>query len=146
MGLTNHAQFQVATKALLLDGDKILVLITPDGYIDFPGGRVDASEVELAWPEALKREIAEETGPAVRVEIGPTMFVSKRTYDKNGQTHRIAAIFFLCKYLGGDITMSDEHERFVWMTPGELLVSEHPFVSDDEKTHLRAYFARNIAR
>lgn len=31
MGLSNHALYQVATKALIMNGDKLLVLETPDG-------------------------------------------------------------------------------------------------------------------
>lgn len=146
MGLMNHAVFQVATKALLFDGDKLLVLITPDSYIDFPGGRVDASEVELAWPEALRREIAEEIGPDVQVDIGQTLFVSKRQYTKDGRTNRIAAIFFDCKYLSGDITTSDEHDHFVWMTPTELMATDRQFVSNDEKALLQSYFAKGRTR
>ncbi|CAN5360124.1 NUDIX domain-containing protein [soil metagenome] len=142
MGLMNHALFQVATKALLFDGEKLLVLITPSGYIDFPGGRVDASEVELTWPEALRREVSEEIGPEVKADIGRTLFVSKRQYTKDGQTNRIAAIFFECKYLGGDITTSEEHDHHIWMTPSELLATDRQFVSADEKTQLQAYFAQ----
>jgi 8-oxo-dGTP pyrophosphatase MutT (NUDIX family) len=86
MSLTNHALYQVATKALLFDDDKLLVLYTPEGYLDFPGGRVDESERDLPWTEALQREIAEEVGPEVRVDIGQTLFVSKRSYNNEGKS------------------------------------------------------------
>jgi 8-oxo-dGTP pyrophosphatase MutT (NUDIX family) len=141
MGLSNHAQYQLATKALLTKDGKILVLMTPDGYIDFPGGRVDATEVDLSWHEALRRELDEEIGTEVEVAIGQTLFVSKRTYHKNGEVKRIAAIFFACEYVSGDITLSEEHATHQWMTPNELLTTDLKYVSDDEKSQLQSYFA-----
>ncbi len=93
MPLYNHAQYQVATKALLFKDDQILVLITPDGYLDFPGGRADESERNLPWTEALRREVAEELGEQVSIEIGQTLFVSKRQYDKNDETNYIQQYF-----------------------------------------------------
>jgi 8-oxo-dGTP pyrophosphatase MutT (NUDIX family) len=141
MGLSNHALYQVATKALIMNGDKLLVLETPDGYADFPGGRVDETERDVPWADALRREIAEEVGPDVQVEVGPTVFVSKRQYTRDGQTHHIAAIYFACRYLGGDIVLSDEHAKYEWLTPAELLVPDRTFISADEQTQLQHYFA-----
>lgn len=140
MGLYNHALYQVATKALIFDGDKVLVLQTPDGYLDFPGGRVDESERDIPWTKALKREVAEEVGDDVRIDIGQTLFVSKRQYHKAGKTHHIAAIFFECTYSGGDITLSDEHGNHGWMTMSELLNTDKKFVSPDEKQQLHARY------
>lgn len=140
MGLYNHALYQVATKALIFDGNKVLVLITPDGYIDFPGGRVDESERDIPWTEALRREVSEEIGEAVHVDVGQTLFVSKRRYHKEGQVHHIAAIFFECQYQSGEVQLSDEHGDFSWMTMDELLNDGREFISPDEKLHLQARF------
>lgn len=142
MSSHNHAYFQVATKALLFSGGKLLVLVTPDGYVDFPGGRVDEGEVELAWSEVLKREMAEELGPDVHFAIGSTLFVAKRSYHYEGKTYHIAAIYFASEYWGGTLQLSDEHTGYQWMTPQELLATKLKFVSSDEKTRLEAYFAR----
>lgn len=141
MGLYNHALYQVATKALIFDGDRVLVLETPDGFIDFPGGRVDESERDVPWTNALRREIAEEIGRSVQVDVGQTLFVSKRQYHKDGQTYHIAAIFFDCQYQSGDITLSDEHGSYGWLTLQQLLADHRQFVSEDERTQLRAYLA-----
>ncbi len=142
MPLYNHAQYQVATKALLFKDDQILVLITPDGYLDFPGGRVDESERNLPWTEALRREVAEELGEQVSIEIGQTLFVSKRQYDKNEKTNYIAAIFFKCKYINGNIDLSDEHANHKWLTPEEIINHQLKFVSEDERNQLEALFSR----
>jgi 8-oxo-dGTP pyrophosphatase MutT (NUDIX family) len=141
MGLHDHALWQVATKALLFDGDKVLVLITPDGYLDFPGGRVDESERNIPWTDALRREISEEVGNGVQVDVGQTLFVSKRKYHNGGQEHHIAAIFFRCEYKGGDITLSEEHGGHEWMTIEQLLARPEKFISDDEKSQIQALFA-----
>lgn len=140
MGLNNHALYQVATKALIFNGDKVLVLHTPDNYIDFPGGRVDESERDIPWSEALKREISEEVGDNFQVDIGQTLFVSKRYFQKAGKDTHIAAIFFECKFVGGDVTLSDEHGNHSWMTMEELLGTDQPFLSEDEKRHLQALY------
>lgn len=142
MGLYNHALYQVATKALIFDGDKVLVLHTPDGYIDFPGGRVDESERDIPWIEALRREVDEEVGEHVQLDIGQTLFVSKRTYHKEGKTHYIAAIFFECTYMSGDVTLSEEHGNHEWMTMAELLSTDREFISPDEKSQLTALYGK----
>ncbi|HEX8182438.1 MAG TPA: NUDIX domain-containing protein [Candidatus Saccharimonadales bacterium] len=140
MSLYNHALYQVATKALIYKGEKILVLITPDGYVDFPGGRVDESERDIPWTEALKREIAEELGENIVIDIGDTVFVSKRQYKIDTLQH-IAAIFFRCTYVSGEVTLSEEHSDHVWLTAKELIDSKRKFLSEDERKQLSTLFS-----
>lgn len=143
MVLTNHALWQVAVKALLFrDDGKVLALTTPDGYLDFPGGRVDESERELPWSESLKREVAEELGSSVQFETGKIVFVAKRQYRGDGQTHHIAAIYFRCAYKSGDITLSDEHARYSWQTPEEILYGSQKPMSADEAAQFQWYFQK----
>ena len=144
MSLHDHALYQIATKALIFDEDKILILITPDGYIDFPGGRVDQSERDIPWVNALKREIKEELGNSFVVEIGQTLFVSKRRYDKNNLTHHIAAIFYECRYQDGAIQLSDEHGSYEWSTLRDLVNDDRRFVSEDEKQHLNNLLVKKL--
>lgn len=142
MSLHNHALYQIATKALLFKGNRILVLITPDNYLDFPGGRVDESERDIPWSEALKREVSEELGDSVTIEIGQTLFVSKRQYRKDKTDHYIAAIFFKCRFIAGDIKLSDEHGSHAWLTPEEILGHKLKFVSEDERNQLMVLFGK----
>jgi 8-oxo-dGTP diphosphatase len=137
MSANNHAVYQLATKALLYKGDKVLVLQTPDGYIDFPGGRVDESEQNLPWEDALRREIAEEIGESLRMEIQQILFVSKRAYHKDNVANHIAAIFFKCKYISGEIELSDEHAAHRWLTIQELHNDQNKFMSEDEKRQIK---------
>jgi 8-oxo-dGTP pyrophosphatase MutT (NUDIX family) len=141
--LQNHAMYQIAAKALIYKDDKILALFTPDGYLDFPGGRVDESERSIPWTEALKREITEEIGESVFIEIENTLFVSKRQYDKNGMTNHIAAIFFKCQFISGDIKISEEHSRLAWLTLAEILDDRNKFVSEDERNQLTVLYDSN---
>lgn len=141
MNARNHALYQLATKALLFKGDKILVLVTPDGYLDFPGGRVNESERNVPWADALKREVVEELGESVKINIGKTLFVSKRQYEKEGKTNYVAAIFFECQYVSGDITLSDEHGSHLWLKSDEIINNRLKFISDDEKEQLSVLFS-----
>lgn len=140
MTLQNHALYQVATKSLLYKDGRILVLFTPDNYLDFPGGRVDETERNLPWTEALKRELAEELGDSISIGVGRTLFVSKRQYHKAEQTYYIAAIFFECQYVAGDIKLSDEHGNYEWLTPEEIINHRLKFMSEDERDQLLALF------
>lgn len=142
MSLQDHALYQIATKAILYNNGKILILYTPDGYVDFPGGRVDESERELSWQDALRREIAEELGNDITVSIGRTLFVSKRQYHKNDATHYVAAIYFECQLESGEIALSDEHVASAWIEPSELFDGTKKFVSEDEYAQLSALLAQ----
>ena len=143
MELKDHAQYQVATKVLLFHGDKILTLETPDGYMDFPGGRVNKSEIDLSWQEALRREVDEELGRDVSYSIGDYAFVSKRMYYQDGERHNIAAIYFTAKYTGGKITLSEEHGAYEWLTPVEILDSERKCISSYEQTELEIFLQKH---
>ena len=146
MPLNDHALYQIAIKALLSNEDKFFVLITTGGYLDFPGGRVDESERNIPWTKALEREIAEELGESIVIEVGPTLFVSKRQYHKAGKMHHIAAIFFECKYISGAIRLSDEHTNYEWLTPEEIMDHQQEFLSEDERDQLAVYFDQNKLR
>jgi 8-oxo-dGTP pyrophosphatase MutT (NUDIX family) len=137
MSLHEHALYQVATKALIYKEDKVLVLHTPDGYLDFPGGRVDESERNIPWTDALKREVSEEVGDSMQISIGQTLFVSKRQYTKNGTSNHIAAIFYKCQHESGEVKLSDEHGYHEWLTIEELIGRKGKFISEDERAHLK---------
>ena len=132
-----HALYQVATKAFIHDNKKVLVLYTPSGTIDFPGGRVDETERNIGWTESLQREVAEELGEDIRISIGKTLFVGKRSYTHNGITHHIATIFYSCAYITGKIALSDEHDEHEWTQLKKLQASNRPFLSDDERLHIQ---------
>jgi len=136
-----HALYQVTVKLQLMEGDKLLALKTPDGLIDFPGGRIDDTEQRLAMEDALAREIQEELGADLRYRITDTAFVAYRSYDWSGETKHILAVHYRAEYVSGAIELSDEHEQFAWVDPASLFSEGQRFCSQDEYEHFRAYYS-----
>lgn len=132
--------FQVSVKAIVKDGSKILLLETPYGAYDFPGGRIDETEKDLDLHEVLKRELQEEIGEKVKFTIGNIAFASKRHYTKNKKENRLIAIFYEVDYKSGKIELSNEHSKFKWIEPQSILNEPQKFMSHDEYTNYKKYF------
>ena len=139
MPLTNHALVQIAVKTIMHKGDNILVLHTPDNYFDFPGGRLDQSELDRSLEEVLNREIQEELGNGVKFTQTGLAFVDRRKYDFEGQTHHIIAVYYNTTYQSGEIVLSDEHATYEWTQPQTLLPYPERFVSADEFEQFKRY-------
>ena len=138
--MTNqHAYFQVSLKALIIKDKRVLTLISPDKKFDFPGGRISEEEVELDFRLTLEREIKEELSDNFKFEIGQPIFFSKRKYFKNSSQYNVIAIFFTTAATNSEISLSDEHESYRWMSFNELLKSAENFVSEDEYNKLKDY-------
>lgn len=135
-----HALYQTTLKLQLMQGNKLLALKTPDGMIDFPGGRVDDTEQGLALEDVLAREIREELGADLHYRIVDTAFVAYRSYDWGGETKHVLAVHYRAEYVSGAIELSDEHEQFAWVDPLSLLSESERFSSQDEYEHFRAYY------
>ena len=136
-----HALYQVAPKVHLRREDgKRLVLIDPQGLYDFPGGRIDEAEQGGDLRIALRREVREELGTDISYEIGGLMCASTRSFDiPSGRIH-VLALHHTGRYLGGEPTLSDEHDHYEWLTPTELLAEPERFVSASEYDALKEYF------
>lgn len=110
-------QFGIATKAIILKDDKYLILyksdkedVNPNSY-DIPGGRLQFGEQP---EEALTREVKEEVGLDIAI-LGP---FEVWTFTK--ENFQLVGVNFLCKYLGGSESLSDEHDHFKWLSIHEL--------------------------
>jgi 8-oxo-dGTP pyrophosphatase MutT (NUDIX family) len=136
----SHALFQISIKIILVKGNKILALKTNDNYLDFPGGRLDHTEVNLDHRTVAQREIEEELGANLKVNIGKLAFVSRRSYTKDGVENNVIAIFYQADYLSGEIQLSDEHVHAGWIDPNDIFVQGVKFMSVDEEKQLRDYF------
>ncbi|MBI5044964.1 MAG: NUDIX hydrolase [Candidatus Levybacteria bacterium] len=85
---------------------------------EFPGGLVEENEDPIS---ATKREVFEETG--VRVDpLYPISVASDVSSSKNQLVVRIA---FLCKYTGGEIILSNEHNTYQWISEDDALKLKH---------------------
>ena len=146
MSLNDFAYFQVSLKTILRKEDSILLLITPDGYYDFPGGRIDKSEINLNFNDVLARELREELGNDLKFKTDNVAFVSKRFYDKNNTNYHILATFFEAQWLEGNITLSNEHTKSRWIKPHSILINPEKFISKDEYIQYKYYCDSNYSK
>ena len=105
--------FWVGQKAFIAKGDEVLVLTDPVEGLDFPGGKIQEGEIDLS--ESLKREVREEVG--LEIEIGEPFAVWQNQFPPNHKYagQKVYSVAFKCKYVSGDIKLSDEHNKFRWV-------------------------------
>ncbi len=80
---------------------------------DLPGGRIENNETVL---EGFQRDIQEEIGSAVDYTLGDIIHTEHMEYIDG----LVYATFSLGFYNSGEITLSDEHSEFQWMTSDEV--------------------------
>ena len=108
----------VAGKAIVRDGGRILLLRRAAGSShdpdlwELPGGKMAYGE---QLPEALAREIAEETGLTVSVDR-PIL-----TWHFTKEPFWVTGVTFICGLVAGEVELSREHADAVWLTPEEAL-------------------------
>ncbi len=129
---------QVAAKAVLINDEGRLLILReaktyPDdphfGRFHLPGGRIRAGET---YEEALRREVAEETGVSDML-VGQPIFVGDWRPVFKGVPTQIFGIFSLCRTPGSEVRLSSEHDAFQWIDPREhanydLMDPEHEVV------------------
>jgi 8-oxo-dGTP pyrophosphatase MutT (NUDIX family) len=100
--------FYVGQKAFIEKNGEILILKHEKG-LDFPGGKI--KENELDFIGELKREVLEET--RLEIEVDEPFVVWHTKFPKNG--HFIYLVGFRCRYISGEIKLSDEHLGYEWV-------------------------------
>ncbi len=95
------------------DEDKLLIVKThkwKDNYT-IPGGHVELGESLL---QALKREVAEETG--LELLSGKYVCFQEFIYDDNFWEKRHFLFFdFLCRVKAGEVHLNDEAQEYLWV-------------------------------
>jgi molecular chaperone GrpE len=108
-------------KAVVVNNDKVLVLrrskkekFNKKAY-DLPGGHVDKGE---SVEECLEREIRDETG--LDAEVGDILSVEE--YPKDHEMFdKMKALRFIAYTNSDDVELSDEHDKFEWLTFEEAI-------------------------
>jgi len=115
----------VAVKGFVFKENKLLIIyktkeeaeIDPNLRIDQPGGRLEFGENPY---EALTREISEEVNLKVRIIMPFEVW----NYIKGD--FELVGINFLCEWMDGDVQLSEEHERYEWITENKVENSSYP--------------------
>lgn len=112
------------TQKLLITNDKKQLLLLKDvnhpKWWDVPGGRLNVQEYDIDLAEAVQREVDEELGADIKLDISrkPAVLGRLRLFDPILQQPVYRRVFVVCyeaKYLGGEIKLSDEHTDYKWV-------------------------------
>lgn len=106
--------FFCGQKAFIERDGKVLVLADMNGWMDFPGGKIQKGEKDLAL--SLKREVLEEVG--LEIEVGEPFISWINFYDPPHPLagKQIFIVGYRCKYISGEVAITDEHTKHEWMT------------------------------
>lgn len=123
--MADDALFCVGQKAFIEKDGKILILYDPKDGIDFPGGKIQEGEAKVgdstSLTNALKREVMEETG--LEIEVGNPFDIWYFEFRKGHRNYPkvVYIVAFKCKYISGDVTLSDEHSEYKWISRDDYM-------------------------
>jgi 8-oxo-dGTP pyrophosphatase MutT (NUDIX family) len=135
--------FEVAMKALLVKGGKLLLLREATGlrYWELPGGRIEVGEERVPPVEVLRRELAEELGAAIAYDVVGLELATVRPFTPPRSGGFVFLVGWLCRFTGGEIELSDEHAEFRWVSAQELAAFE---LAPGYRAALEEAFARGL--
>lgn len=92
-------RYRPSVRAIIYDGEKLLMLQSGHGDYLFPGGGMECGETK---EEALRREIQEETG-YTQIEVGPcigTVFNYFESRQSENTLLRMESFYYVCRLTG----------------------------------------------
>lgn len=107
---------QVAVKAVIKNADGKFLIVREGERWQAVGGRLEKGE---KLEDGLKRETQEETG-ITDLEIGKVIHVDEWFAKPEGELKHIVALFFLCLVKSDEVSLSDEHQEYAWVSSNEL--------------------------
>lgn len=121
----------VAVKTFLQDKDGRL-LITKDrfGDWDIPGGRLRENDFPTPLENVLARKIKEELGNEIQYKLGEPVIFMRHERDEvlpSGEKSkkRIFAIGYKALYVGGNIQLDKNHEKYEWVALDTFLPDDY---------------------
>lgn len=117
--MKNDALFCVGQKAFIEKDGKVLILNDPVEGLDFAGGKIQEGEAKDGDPSSLirslKREVKEETD--LDIEVFNPFAVWYHEFPKGHRNYPkvVYLVAFRCKYAGGELKLSEEHDKFRWV-------------------------------
>ncbi len=122
-------RFEVSLKAFIVrnDGRALFVRESETKYWELPGGRIDVGEERLEHGRILAREIAEELGESFTVSVGDDAVTWTRQRPTDGVFQFIVGR--ICRLVGGEPALSDEHDELAWLDASAALGLEFPPLS-----------------
>jgi|SRR3989344_860443 len=122
--MENKDVYFVAVKVFLIDNEHRL-LITKDrfGDWDIPGGRLKENDFNIPLENITERKMKEELGDIVRYELGRPVIFMRHERDEillSGarEKRRIFAVGYGATYIGGEIKLGKNHEKYEWVDIG----------------------------
>jgi len=113
-------RFFVGVKAVIVRDGKVLLLrhATKD-FWDMPGGRIDDDET---IEQALRRELCEELPSHREPQIGRLLNAYRVPGSIQDDLGLVLLFYRVDATFDGEMTLSDEHSDYAWVTLDEALV------------------------
>jgi len=148
--LKKDEMFLVSLKAFIVKNNRFLILRVPNindpewnNKWTLPGGIL---EMRDQLEEGLLREFKEELGD-VKIKIKQPFAISDYTHqsfelrDGRKMRTRFIEIGYLCEYISGKIKLSEEHDKYRWVSKKELTEIT---VSKDAKGLVEQYLQHQL--
>lgn len=111
-------RFNVGIKAIIREGDKVLIVKNSKGFWEVPGGRIDANE---SIEQTLARELKEELPNLKSFKKGRLLAASRLQKDIKPNLSLFLIFFEVSATFKGQPMLSKEHQGWQWANKQEAL-------------------------